>query len=78
MIILHFLKSSFNQIKNYAEVKLRVTADPEVMHWALTDVEGIDRKMMELDGAETARATSLMRYASSSGVEKQFEISFSV
>ena len=48
------------------------------MHWALTDVEGIDRKMMELDGAETARATSLMRYASSSGVEKQFEISFSV
>lgn len=41
----------------------RVVVDSAVMDWADSPVDGVQRKMLERDGEEVARATSIVRYA---------------
>ena len=53
-------------MKVHTDVNLRATANTGDMPWAPSPVYGIDRKMLERDGDEIARATSLVRYASHS------------
>jgi len=53
-------------MKIHTDLKLRVIANTADMPWAPSPVNGIDRKMLERDGDEVARATSLVRYASHS------------
>jgi hypothetical protein len=50
-------------MKIHTDLKLRVVANTTDMPWAPSPVNGIDRKMLERDGDEVARATSLVRYA---------------
>ena len=49
-------------MKIHTDLKLRVIADTTDMPWAPCPVNGIDRKMLERDGDEITRATSLVRY----------------
>jgi anti-sigma factor ChrR (cupin superfamily) len=49
-------------MKIHTDLKLRVIANTADMPWAPSPVYGIDRKMLERDGDEIARATSLVRY----------------
>ena len=53
-------------MKIHTDLKLKVIANTADMPWAPSPVNGIDRKMLERDGDEVARATSLVRYASHS------------
>ena len=53
-------------MKIHTDLKLRVIANTADMPWAPSPVNGIDRKILERDGDEVARATSLVRYASHS------------
>ena len=53
-------------MKIHTDLKLRVIADTTDMPWAPSPVNGIDRKMLERDGDEVARATSLVRNAPNS------------
>ena len=53
-------------MKIHTDLKLRVIANTAGMPWAPSPVNGIDRKMLERDGDEVARATSLVRYAPNS------------
>jgi anti-sigma factor ChrR (cupin superfamily) len=53
-------------MKIHTDLKLRVIANTTDMAWAPSPVNGIDRKMLERDGDEVARATSLVRYAPNS------------
>lgn len=41
----------------------RVVVDSAVMDWADSPADGVQRKMLERDGEEVARATSIVRYA---------------
>ena len=41
----------------------RVVVVPRDMHWAESRLAGVMRKMLEREGAETGRATSIVRYA---------------
>ena len=50
-------------MKIHTDIKLRVIVNSEDMSWVPSPVSGIDRKMLERDGEEIARATSLVRYA---------------
>lgn len=50
----------------HTDLKLRVIADTTDMPWVPSPVNGIDRKMLERDGDEVARATSLVRNAPNS------------
>ena len=47
----------------HTDTKLRVSIDTADMPWVPSPVSGIDRIMLERDGDEIARATSLVRYA---------------
>ena len=53
-------------MKIHTDLKLRVITNTADMPWAPSRVNGIDRKMLERDGDEVARATSLVRYAPNS------------
>ena len=53
-------------MKLHTDSKLKVTVDTESVQWVASLVEGVDRKMLERDGDEIARATSLVRYAPNS------------
>ena len=53
-------------MKIHTDLKLRVIADTTDMPWMPSPVNGIDRKMLERDGDEVARATSLVLYAPNS------------
>lgn len=44
----------------------RVVIAPEDMHWVNSPLPGVERKMLEREGAETGRATSIVRYAPAS------------
>ncbi len=57
---------TIEQMKIHTDLKLRVIANTADMPWAPSPVYGIDRKMLERDGDEIARATSLVRYVSHS------------
>jgi anti-sigma factor ChrR (cupin superfamily) len=41
----------------------RVVLAPEDQRWVATRLAGVERKMLEREGAETGRATSIVRYA---------------
>ena len=41
----------------------RVVVAPGDMHWVKSRLAGVMRKMLEREGAETGRATSIVRYA---------------
>jgi anti-sigma factor ChrR (cupin superfamily) len=53
-------------MKLHTDFKIKVTVNTESMPWAASPVKDVDRKMLERDGAEVARATSLVRYAPNS------------
>jgi anti-sigma factor ChrR (cupin superfamily) len=50
-------------MKLHTDFNLKVTVNTETVPWIASPVNGIDRKMLERDGDEVARATSLVRYA---------------
>jgi len=53
-------------MKLHTDFKIKVTVNTEIVPWAASPVKDVDRKMLERDGAEVARATSLVRYAPNS------------
>jgi anti-sigma factor ChrR (cupin superfamily) len=53
-------------MKLYTDFKIKVTVNTESVPWAASPVKDVDRKMLERDGDEVARATSLVRYAPNS------------
>lgn len=53
-------------MKLHTDFKIKVTVNTESVPWAASPVKDVDRKMLERDGAEVARATSLVRYAPNS------------
>lgn len=50
-------------MKINADWSQRVVMDPNSMNWTDSPSSGVKRKMLERDGEEVARATSLVRYA---------------
>jgi anti-sigma factor ChrR (cupin superfamily) len=50
-------------MKINADLTKRATADTTDMEWQESPAEGVWRKMLDRDGEEVARATSLVRYA---------------
>ncbi len=50
-------------MKRHTDIKLKVAVDTAGVPWTASPVDGIERKMLERDGDELARATSLVRYA---------------
>ena len=50
-------------MKLHTDFNLRVTINTTTAPWVASPVKGVERKMLERDGAEIARATSLVRYA---------------
>ena len=51
-------------MKLHTDLNLKVSINTADLPWAASPVEGVDRKMLERNGEEIARATSLVRYAS--------------
>ena len=49
-------------MKIHTDLKLRVIADTTDMPWVPSPVNGIDRKMLERDGDEVARATVILPF----------------
>lgn len=49
-----------------ADLKQRAVADTAHMDWVDSPLSGVQRKMLDRDGDEVARATSLVRYAPNS------------
>jgi anti-sigma factor ChrR (cupin superfamily) len=50
-------------MKIHTDFKQRVTINTSVEPWLASPAPGVDRKILERDGDEIARATSLVRYA---------------
>lgn len=53
-------------MKLHTDFKIKVTVNTESVPWAASPVKDVDRKMLERNGDEVARATSLVRYAPNS------------
>lgn len=51
-------------MKLHTDLNLKVSINTADLPWVASPVEGVDRKMLERNGEEIARATSLVRYAS--------------
>lgn len=47
----------------HADLSKRAVVDSQSLEWVASPMAGVDRRMLERDGAEVARATSLVRYA---------------
>lgn len=47
----------------HADLSKRAVVDSQSLDWIASPMAGVDRRMLERDGAEVARATSLVRYA---------------
>ncbi len=60
------IEYAIDPMKIHTDLTLRVIANTADMPWTPSPVDGIDRKMLERDGEEIARATSLVRYAPNS------------
>ena len=60
------IQSTIQHMKLNNDNQLKVTINALEMSWVRSPVNGIDRKMLERDGDEIARATSLVRYAPNS------------
>lgn len=57
-------------MKLNANLSLRVVVDSNQLDWLDSPATGIQRKLLERDGAEVARATSIVRYAPGSHFAK--------
>jgi anti-sigma factor ChrR (cupin superfamily) len=53
-------------MKLHADLSLRALVLPEQMRWVASPEEGVERIMLDRDGDEVARATSLVRFAEDS------------
>lgn len=53
-----------------ADLTQRAVVDTAALRWADSPMPGVARKMLERDGGEVARATSLVRYAAGSRFER--------
>jgi len=47
----------------HADLTKRAVVDSNALPWVASPLAGVERRMLERDGAEVARATSLVRYA---------------
>ncbi|WP_346898863.1 cupin domain-containing protein [uncultured Roseibium sp.] len=47
----------------HADLTRRASVDSNALEWVPSPMAGVERRMLERDGAEVARATSLVRYA---------------
>lgn len=47
----------------HQDLSLRAVVSTQTLEWVASPTPGIDRRMIERDGAEVARATSIVRYA---------------
>src|SRR5690242_3386961 len=52
-----------------ADLSERAVVDTNALPWVTSPMPGVERKMLERDGGEVARATSLVRYAPGSRFE---------
>ncbi|GAB3028064.1 cupin domain-containing protein [Oleiagrimonas citrea] len=50
-------------LKLHADLDLRACVDAFALPWTPSPAAGVERRLIERDGAEAARATSLVRYA---------------
>ena len=50
-------------MKINANLNERAVVDSNILPWVASPIVGISRQMIERDGAEVARATSIVRYA---------------
>ncbi|TYC51204.1 cupin [Rhodobacterales bacterium] len=50
-------------MKIHADLSKRAVVDCATLDWVPSPMPGVERRMLERDGAEVARATSLVRYA---------------
>src|SRR5579859_6313352 len=53
-----------------ADFSARAVVDTTALPWIPSPMPGVERKMLERDGGEVARATSLVRYAAGSRFER--------
>ena len=53
-------------MKINADISKRAVVDSASLNWLPSPLPGVDRRMLERDGDEVARVTSLVRYASAS------------
>lgn len=53
-------------MKLHAELDQRVVVQTEDLPWIASPLPGVDRRMLDRDGEEVARATSIVRYAAGS------------
>ncbi|GAA0777249.1 cupin [Roseibium denhamense] len=53
-------------MKIHADLSKRAAVDTSDLEWVPSPMAGVDRRMLERDGAEVARATSIVRYAAGS------------
>lgn len=56
-------------MKLHADLTRRAVVDSTALPWTPSPERGVERKMLERDGGEVARATSLVRYAPGSRFE---------
>ncbi len=54
----------------HADLTLRAVVHHDDLPWTDTPASGIQRKLLERDGAEVARATSVVRYAAGSAFDR--------
>lgn len=47
----------------HADLSRSATVDSEALDWVASPMAGVERRMLERDGGEVARATSVVRYA---------------
>lgn len=50
-------------MKLNADLSQRVVLETETLDWQDSPMQGVQRRMLDRDGAEVARATSLVKYA---------------
>lgn len=53
-------------MKLHADLRERVVVESESLDWLDSPMLGVQRRMLERDGEEVARATSVVRYAPNS------------
>jgi anti-sigma factor ChrR (cupin superfamily) len=61
--IVHLDMTANESLKLHADPGLRARVDTGTLPWVPSPSPGVERRMIERDGGEAARATSLVRYA---------------
>ena len=54
----------------HADLTQRVMIDTGALAWSPSPMAGVERRMLDRQGAEVARATSIVRYAPGSSFER--------